>query len=245
MAESKKSLVAITGASSGIGEATARLFADAGHPLLLMARRVDKMEALNLPNTVCVKTDVTEYTQVESAIKQAEEKYGPVDLLVNNAGVMLLGQTDTQTIEEWEKMIDVNIKGVLNGIKVVYAAMKERKCGTIVNISSVAGRKVFDNHSVYCGTKFAVHALTDQMRAEAAAFDVRFLTIAPGVVETELLGHTTNSDIIEGYNQWKATLQDGKGLVSADVAEAIAYAYNQPQRVSIREIVLAPTRQGP
>mmetsp|Transcript_2396 Transcript_2396/g.2488 ORF Transcript_2396/g.2488 Transcript_2396/m.2488 type:complete len:276 (-) Transcript_2396:147-974(-) len=240
-----KSLIAITGASSGIGEATARLFADAGHPLLLMARRVDNMEALKLDNCLCVKTDVTDYDQVEAAVKQGESVYGPVGLLVNNAGVMLLGQTDSQTIEEWEQMIDVNVKGVLNGIKVVYGGMKERKMGTIVNVSSVAGRKGFDNHAVYCGTKFAVHAFTDQMRAEAAAFDVRFITIAPGVVETELLGHTTDSAIVDGYKQWKESLDSGKGLAAIDVAEAIGYAYNQPQRVCIREIVLAPTTQGP
>mmetsp|Transcript_30862 Transcript_30862/g.35142 ORF Transcript_30862/g.35142 Transcript_30862/m.35142 type:complete len:245 (+) Transcript_30862:672-1406(+) len=243
MAASKKPLVAITGASSGIGEGLAKFFSQLGHPLLLMARRVDKMEALNLPNTICVKTDVTEYAQIESAIKQAEEKYGPVDLMINNAGVMYLNMAEAQVVEEWDQMIDVNIKGVLNGIKAVFAGMKERKSGTIVNVSSTCGRKLFATASVYCATKFAVHALTEQMREEAAPANVRFITIAPGFVESELREHISD-DNIRGYvNQAEKALPEG-ALKASHVAEAIAFAYNQPQWVCIREIVLAPTGQA-
>lgn len=238
---SKKGLVVITGASSGIGEATARAFADLGHPLLLIARRLDRLEALKLPRTLCEQVDVTNREQFQSAIDKAEQQYGPTDCLVNNAGVMLLGQGDSQDPNEWDQMIQVNIIGVLNGIHSVLPGMKSRRNGTIINISSIAGRKTFPNHSVYCGTKSAVHALTEQMREEASSFDVRFLTIAPGVVETELLSHTTNDDIVENYNKWKKEM--GQPLESEDVARSILFAYQQPQRISIREIVLCPTRQ--
>ena len=238
---SKKGLVIITGASSGIGEATARAFADAGHPLLLLARRLDRLEALKLPNTLCEKVDVTNREQLQSAIEKAETQYGPTDCLVNNAGVMLLGLAESQDPKEWEQMVQVNIMGVLNGIHLVLPGMKSRRTGTIINISSIAGRKTFPNHSVYCGTKFAVHALTEQIREEASSHDVRFVTIAPGVVETELLSHSTSKEIVDNYKQWKK--QMGEPLESEDVARSILFAYQQPQRVCIREIVLCPTRQ--
>ena len=238
---SKKGLVVITGASSGIGEATARAFSDAGHPLLLLARRLDRLEALELPHTVCAKVDVTDREQIKSAVEKAEKKYGPVACLVNNAGVMLLGQGDTQDPEEWEQMVQVNIMGVLNGIHAVLSDMKERRHGTIINISSVAGRKTYPNHAVYCGTKFAVHAFTDQIREEVASFDVRFITIAPGVVETELLSHTTSKNIKDDYEKSKKEM--GQPLKSEDIARSILFAYQQPQSVCIREIVICPTGQ--
>jgi len=238
---SKKGLVVITGASSGIGEATARAFSEAGHPLLLLARRLDRLEALKLPNTLCEKVDVTNRDQIKSAIEKAEKQFGPTDCLVNNAGVMLLGLADTQDPKEWEQMVQVNIMGVLNGIHVVLPGMKERRTGTIINISSIAGRKTFPNHSVYCGTKSAVHAFTEQIREEASSYDVRFVTIAPGVVETELLSHTTSEEIVENYGKWKQEM--GQPLQSEDIATSILFAYQQPQRVCIREILLCPTRQ--
>ena len=238
---SKKGLVVITGASSGIGEATARAFSRLGHPLLLLARRLDRLEALKLPNTLCEKVDVTNLEQIKSAIAKAEKKFGPVDCLVNNAGVMFLGQADTQNPKEWEQMVQVNIMGVLNGIHVVLPGMKQRRSGTIINISSIAGRKTFPNHAVYCGTKSGVHAFTEQIREEASSYDVRFITIAPGVVETELLSHTTSQEIVTGYQQWKK--QMGQPLQSEDIADSILFAYQQPQRVCIREILLCPTRQ--
>lgn len=238
---SKKGLVVITGASSGIGEAAARSFSEAGHPLLLLARRLDRLEALKLPNTLCEKVDVTNRDEIISAVEKAEKKYGPVDCLINNAGVMLLGTADLQDPKEWEQMVQVNIIGVLNGIHVVLSGMKERRTGTIINVSSVGGRKTYLNHSVYCGTKFSVHAFTEQMREEAASYDVRFITIAPGVVETELLSHTTSKQIVKDYEQWKKDM--GQPLQSEDVARSILFAYQQPQRICIREIVLCATRQ--
>ncbi|SDI96848.1 NADP-dependent 3-hydroxy acid dehydrogenase YdfG [Ferrimonas sediminum] len=234
-------LIVITGASSGIGEATARTLSAQGHPLLLLARRVDKLEALNLPNTLCRKVDVTDRDSFAAAIADAEAQFGPVDCLVNNAGVMLLGDADSQDPAEWQQMLDVNVMGLLNGIHLVLAKMRERKCGTIINISSVAGRKTFPNHVAYCGTKFAVHGLSETLREEVCGDDVRVITIAPGAVETELLGHTTRQDIKDGYGEWKDSM--GGVLAAQDVANAIEYAYHQPQNVHIREIVLTTTRQ--
>ena len=236
-------LIAITGASSGIGAALAQAFAKAGHPLLLMARRIDRLEALDLPDTVCSAVDVTDRVGLKRAVAQAEATYGPVDCLVNNAGVMLLGQLQDQNPEEWRQMVDVNILGVMNGIQAVLGDMMARRMGTIVNISSVAGRKTFANHAAYCATKFAVHALTENAREEAAARNVRFITVAPGAVETELLGHTTSGHIKDSYESWKKGM--GGALAAEDVARAVLFAYQQPQGVCLREIVLAATRQGP
>ncbi|PMS75057.1 oxidoreductase [Vibrio parahaemolyticus] len=238
-----KKLVVITGASSGIGEAIARRFSEEGHPLLLVARRVERLEALNLPNTLCEKVDVTDQASLITAIEKAEAQFGPADVLVNNAGVMLLGQIDTQDAAEWKRMFDVNVLGLLNGMHSVLAPMKARNSGTIINISSIAGKKTFPDHAAYCGTKFAVHAISENVREEVAASNVRVTTIAPGAVETELLSHTTSQDIKEGYDAWKVDM--GGVLAADDVARAVMFAYQQPQNVCIREIALAPTKQQP
>ncbi|BDU38951.1 putative Short-chain dehydrogenase/reductase SDR [Vibrio nigripulchritudo MADA3029] len=234
-------LIVITGASSGIGEATAKKLSAEGYSLLLLARRIEKLEALNLPNTLCRKVDVTDVESFKSAIEEAEAQFGPVDGLINNAGVMLLGNAHEQNPQEWKTMFDVNVMGLLNGIHVVLAKMKARKSGTVINISSIAGRKTFPSHAAYCGTKFAVHAITENIREEVADDSVRMITIAPGAVETELLSHTTSDEIKAGYEDWK----EGMGGVIApeDIANAISYAYNQPQNVCVREIVIAATRQ--
>lgn len=238
-----KKLVVITGASSGIGEAIARRFSEEGHPLLLVARRVERLEALNLPNTLCEKVDVTDQASLITAIDKAEAQFGPADVLVNNAGVMLLGQIDTQDAAEWKRMFDVNVLGLLNGMHSVLASMKARNSGTIINISSIAGKKTFPDHAAYCGTKFAVHAISENVREEVAASNVRVTTIAPGAVETELLSHTTSQDIKDGYDAWKVDM--GGVLTADDVARAVMFAYQQPQNVCIREIALAPTKQQP
>ncbi|EJX1332235.1 oxidoreductase [Vibrio parahaemolyticus] len=238
-----KKLVVITGASSGIGEAIARRFSEEGHPLLLVARRVERLEALNLPNTLCEKVDVTDQASLITAIEKAEAQFGPADVLVNNAGVMLLGQIDTQDAAEWKRMFDVNVLGLLNGMHSVLASMKARNSGTIINISSIAGKKTFPDHAAYCGTKFAVHAISENVREEVAASNVRVTTIAPGAVETELLSHTTSQDIKDGYDAWKVDM--GGVLAADDVARAVMFAYRQPQNVCIREIALAPTKQQP
>jgi len=238
-----KKLIVITGASSGIGEAIARRLSEAGHPLLLLARRVERLVELNLPNTLCEKVDVTDKTTFEAAIAKAEQQFGPVDGLVNNAGVMLLGQIDSQEANEWKQMFDVNVIGLLNGMQAVLAPMMARNSGTIINISSIAGKKTFPNHAAYCGTKFAVHAISENVREEVAASNVRVTTIAPGAVETELLSHTTSQEIKAGYDDWK--LEMGGVLAADDIARAVEFAYNQPQNVCVREIALAPTKQQP
>jgi len=238
-----KELIVITGASSGIGEATAKDFSKLGHPLLLIARRVDKLEALNLPNTICAKVDVTDFNLLTLTIKSAEEKYGKTGCLINNAGAMLLGSIDTQNISEWQKMYDLNVMAVLNSMQAVLGDMKKRKSGTIINISSVAGKKTFPAHAAYCGTKFAIHGISENVREEVAPFDVRVITIAPGTVETELLSHTTDDEIITGYEQWKESM--GGVLLPEDVSRSIQFVYAQPQNVNIRELVIAQTRQEP
>ncbi|QMV52681.1 SDR family oxidoreductase [Ewingella americana] len=243
MSHAAKALIVITGASSGIGLATAKLLSSRGHALLLLARRVEPMNALNLPNTLCRAVDVTDIDAFSAAVKEAEQQFGPVDALVNNAGVMLLGGVDQQNPTEWEHMLSVNVKGLLNGVHAVTKGMIERKAGTIINISSVAGRKTFPNHVVYVGTKFAVHGMSENLREELSPHNVRVIVIAPGAVETELLSHTTNDEIKAGYQEWKQEM-GGKVLSAEDVAHAIDYAYSQPQYVCVREIVLAATRQG-
>jgi len=238
-----KKLIVVTGASSGIGEAIARRLSDEGHPLLLLARRIDRLEALNLPNTLCEKVDVTDKASFVSAIEKAEQQFGAVDCIVNNAGAMLLGSLDTQDASEWKTMFDVNVIGLMNGMQAVLSPMIERKSGTIINVSSIAGRKTFPSHAAYCGTKFAVHAISENVREEVADANVRVTTIAPGAVETELLSHTTSTEIKDGYEDWKDSM--GGALVADDIARAVSYAYQQPQGVCVREIVIAATRQQP
>lgn len=243
MSPENKPLVVITGASSGIGAAIAQRFSEAGHPLLLVARRVEKIEALDLPNTMCRKVDVTDAAGFRAAIKDAEAAYGPVDCLVNNAGVMLLGQIDTQDPMEWQKMFDVNVMALLNGMQAVLGEMKARNGGTIINISSIAGKKSFPNHAAYVGTKFAVSAISENVREEVADTGVRVMAICPGAVETELLGHTTSQDIIDGYQDWKEAM--GGALIADDIARTAAFMYAQPQGVNIRDVIITATRQQP
>lgn len=238
-----KKLVVITGASSGIGQATAKHFSEQGHPLLLIARRVENLTALQLPNALCEQVDVTDKSTFDAAVVKAEALYGPVDCLVNNAGVMLLGQVDSQNASEWKNMFDVNVIGLLNGMQSVLSPMKARNTGTIINISSIAGRKTFANHAAYCGTKFAVHAISENVREEVADSNVRVITIAPGAVETELLSHTTSAEIKDGYQSWKEDM--GGAIKAQDIAGTIMFAYSQPQNVCIREIVIAATKQQP
>ncbi|MBA4710171.1 SDR family oxidoreductase [Aquitalea aquatica] len=234
-------LIIISGASSGIGAATARLLSSHGHPLLLLARRLERLQALQLPHTLCRAVDITDRAAVLQAVAEAEQQFGPADAIVNNAGVMLLGTMTQQDPAEWERMLEVNVKGLLNGIHAVLQGMVARRHGTIINVSSIAGRKTFPGHVAYCGSKFAVHAISENLREEVAGHNVRVITIAPGAVETELLSHTSDEAIKQGYQQWKQEM--GGVLAAEDVAETIRFAYQQPQRVAIREIVLAATGQ--
>jgi NADP-dependent 3-hydroxy acid dehydrogenase YdfG len=237
-----KKLIVITGASSGFGMALAKQFADDGYPLLLLARRVEKMEAMNLPNAICKKVDVTDAQVLESVIREAEAVYGKTDLLVNNAGVMLLGSIETQDSSEWKKMLDVNILGVMNGMKIVMNDMKERKSGTIINVSSMAGLQPFGNHAVYCASKYGVSGLTAVARGEMSAHNVRVLSVNPGAVATELLGHTTDQRIIDDYNAGIESF-GGLNITADDVARIIKFAYELPQSVSLRQIIITDTKQ--
>lgn len=237
-----KKLIVVTGASSGIGREIAKKFSNNGHPVLLLARRLEKMEELNLPNSLCKSVDVTNLEMVREAIKEAEQKFGKVDCLINCAGMMLLGHPQEQNFDEWNDMIDLNIKGILTGTNIVLKDMVQRNEGTIINISSIAGRKTFDNHAVYCGTKFAVHAITENIRKEVSQSNVRMITISPGVVETPLLSHTTDETIKSDYNEWKKSIE--AGLEPEKIASCIEFAYNQPQDICIREIVIAKTKQA-
>lgn len=241
-----KNLVVITGASSGFGKEMALLFSKAGYPTLLLARRVELIneyiEAEGLENAIAAKADVTDYDGFKAAIEDAEQKFGKTDLLINNAGMMLLGNIMDQNPNEWQTMINVNLMGVLNGMQIVLNQMVERNGGTIINISSIAGRKTFGNHAAYCATKFGVHALTETVREEVSGSNVRVLTIAPGAAETELLSHTTSTEIKDGYNAWKETM-GGLSMNPKQVANTALFMYEMPQEVSVREVLLAPTMQ--
>ncbi|KTR62620.1 oxidoreductase [Exiguobacterium indicum] len=237
----KTGFIAITGATSGIGHAIARTFIQKGYRVLLLGRRIDRLTSLASDDVLIRQVTATDRAALDAALADATEAFGPVEAIINNAGRMLLGQIETQDAEEWEEMFDVNALGVLHGMQAVLPSMVERKTGTIINISSIAGKKTFADHAAYVGTKFAVHAMSENVRSEVASHSVRVMTIAPGVVETELLGHTTSDAIKDGYNEWKQSI-DG-GLDPQVVADTVLFAFEQPQHVNIREIVLAPTKQ--
>ncbi len=236
-----KPLVAITGASSGIGEATARVFSGAGHPLLLMARRLDRMESLDLPECLCRKVDVRNRDAISAAVNEAESMYGPVDCLFNNAGIARLGDIGLQNPLEWDESIDINTKGVMNTLHAVVNSMKERQSGTIVNMSSIAGRKVYPDHTVYCGTKFFVHAVSESLRGYLAPHRVRVIVISPGIINTEVLNHVTDQNTLKNYKDNKERI--GGGISADHVAKMILFAYQMPQNVLIQEMVVTPTGQ--
>ena len=242
MMENKK-LIAITGTSSGIGAAMAKAFSSASYPLLLMARRIELMEAMNLPNAICREVDVLDLEGMKSAISEAEDAHGKVDCMINNAGVMINGKPQSQNPEDWQKMLDVNIRGVLNGIHLVLKDMVERQSGTIINMGSIAGIKTFPDHTVYCGTKFAVHAITENIREEVSGSNVRLINIAPGMVYTELLDHGCEEEARKGWMDYAE--QIGGALKPDSIAESVLFSYQMPQEVCVREIVICPTGQEP
>ena len=237
-----KPLAVITGASAGIGAAIARTLSAVGHPLLLTARRVDRLRELDLPDTVCRQNDVADVEGFRAAVAEAEELHGPVDLLVNNAGWLDLSAFKNQEPEHWQGMFETNVVGLLNTTSVVFSSMLERRGGTIVNIGSTAGHRYGPNHVVYVGTKFAVRGLTEGLRAEAAGSGVRVVLISPGLVDTDLLSRSTQADLIEAYQANKDRLQGG--LRPDDVAGAVLFAYQQPPEVTVRELIIAPTASG-
>jgi len=236
-----KPLVAITGASSGIGEAVARAFSAAGHPVLLMARRLDRMQALGLPQAVLRAVDVRDRTAIAAAVADAEAEYGPVDMMFANAGVARLGDIATQPPEDWDEMIDINTKGVMNTVHAVMNGMIARKHGTLFMMSSIAGRKVYPDHTVYCGTKYFVHAVSESLRSYLAPHDVRVIVLSPGIIDTEVLDGVRDPATLAAYKANKTAI--GGGIPADVVADLMLHAYNLPQRAIVQEIVMTPTRQ--
>lgn len=234
-------LTVITGASSGIGEACARAFSAAGFPLLLLARRLDRMEAFGLPNTLCRAVDVQDRAAIAASVAAAEAQFGPVDCVINNAGVARLANILEQDPLEWDEMIAINATGVMNVLHAVMNGMAERRRGTIINMSSIAGRKVYPDHTVYCGTKYFVHAVSESIRGKLAPYDVRVIVISPGIVETEVLDHVTDPTTLRNYRENKVRI--GGGISADHVAQTMLFAYQMPQNVLIQEICITPTRQ--
>ena len=243
----KDKSIIITGASSGIGEATAKLLAKNGAKLILGARRLDRLENLVKEikseggEAVAIKADVTNREDCKRLASIANEKFGRIDVLVNNAGVMPLSFLDKLKIEEWDRMIDTNIKGVLYCFASVLPTMKTQKSGHIVNISSVAGRRVMKGGAVYCASKFAVTAVSEGIRQELSARDnIRVTCIEPGAVTTELGNSITDNDVIQGFSKAMAGVTF---MQPNDIAESILYAISQPNRVNVNEILIMPTEQ--
>ncbi len=245
----KNKVAIITGASSGIGEATAKALAAEGAKVVLAARRVERLEKLKDEiesaggQAIAVKTDVVNRKEVENMAKEALGAFGKIDILINNAGLMPLSFIKNLHVEEWEKMVDVNLKGALYAIAAVLPNMEDNKSGHIVNISSIAGRKLFPGAAVYCATKFGITALSEGMRMELSKpFNIRITSIEPGAVATELTQSFTDQELIDQWN-------DGRRdhlvpLKAEDIANAIIYAVTQPEGVSVNEILVIPTMQG-
>ncbi|WP_338973103.1 SDR family oxidoreductase [Spiroplasma endosymbiont of Panorpa germanica] len=239
--KNNKPLIAITGASSGIGLACAKIFESQGYPLLLMARRVELIEELDLKNSIAVKLDVRDFGEFKKAIQIGEKTYGPVDLLINNAGVMPVDWFISQDHSEKMDMIDINLKGVINGMDCVLENMTKRKHGTIINVGSVAGRWTSDWRAVYNASKFGVHALTEAVRREVSDSGVRISLIAPAIVDTNLLNTSTNLEIVEKYKTMKKKINNG--LSSEEIAQQINYIYSLPQHIAIKELVISHVNQ--
>lgn len=239
MSTIKSKVVLITGASSGIGETTAEILAKAGHIVLVAARRTDRLNALakrigQAGGTArAYQLDVTSRENFQAVVAAARAEFGSVDVLVNNAGLMPLSPMSALKADEWDRMIDVNIKGVLNGIEAVLAEMEQRG-GHIINVASIAAHTVFPTCAVYCGTKFAVRAISNGLRMESKK--VRVTTVSPGVVESELAHTTTDA----ATRQW---LEDFRqvALKPEAIANAIAYAIAQPDDVNVDEMIIQPT----
>ncbi|RWK42310.1 SDR family oxidoreductase [Mesorhizobium sp.] len=236
-----KQLVAVTGASSGIGEAVAKAFSRAGHPVLMMARRLERMQALNLPVSMARQVDVRDRAAIATAVKEAEAEFGPVDMLFANAGIARLADIGRQPPEEWDEMIDINTKGVLNSVHAVMSGMMERRHGTLFMMSSIAGRKIYPDHTVYCGTKFFVHAVSESLRDYLSDYDVRVVVLSPGVIETEVLSGVLDPQTLANYKANK--LKIGGGIGPEHVADLMLHTYQMPQNALVQEIVITPTRQ--
>ncbi len=236
----------VTGASSGIGEATAEALAAEGATVVVAARREDRLADLtkriegNGGRVLAAACDVTDEAQAHGLIRKAEDEFGRVDILVNNAGVMLLSTVGKGLSEEWRRMFDVNVLGLLYATDAAIETMKKQGGGHLVNVSSVAGRKVTrDSSGVYAGSKFAVGAISEGLRQELLEDNIRVTIVEPGAVATELTDHITDEDARESLGG----ILNLEILQAEDIANAIVYAVTQPERVSVNEILIRPTQQ--
>lgn len=248
MTDSLKNKVAIiTGASSGIGEATARRLAESGARVVLAARRVERLEALAADiehregTALVAPTDVTDERSVQRLARAALDAFGRIDILINNAGIMPLSPISKLKVEEWDRMIDVNIKGVLYCVAATLPTMLEQGSGHIINVSSVAGRRPFPTGTVYSATKFAVRAISQGLRLELSPIKgIRVTDIEPGVVATELTHHITDN---ETANRFQEMWAEKTPLESIDIAETILFVLSRPNHVNVNEVLVRPTDQ--
>jgi NADP-dependent 3-hydroxy acid dehydrogenase YdfG len=237
-------VVIITGASSGIGEAVAKHLVAKGALVSLAARRKDKLDALVQEITagggqaISFVTDVTKRTEVEALVRGTVDAFGKLDVMFNNAGLMPLSRLENLHFEEWEKMIDTNIKGVLYGIGAALPIFKDQKRGHFINVSSVAGHRVGPGSAVYAGTKFAVRAISEGLRQEVKPYNIRTSIISPGAIKTELPDTITDDKI-------RDTMQPVLDIAISpeSIARAVAYVIEQPEDFDVNEIILRPTAQ--
>ena len=238
-------VIVITGASSGLGEAAARHLSSQGATLVLGARRVERIETLAKEliarggRALAVVTDVTQFDQVQRLVDTAVETYGRIDVIINNAGLMPHSPLDRRKVDDWNRTIDVNIKGVLYGIGAVLPIMQKQKSGHIINVSSVAGHKVRAGGVVYAATKHAVRVISEGLREEVKPYDIRTTVISPGAVDTELTDSITEPDVAENMKKFYAQV----AVPAESFARAVAFAISQPAEVDINEILYRPTRQ--
>jgi len=238
-------VVVITGASSGLGAATARLLAKQGASVALAARRTDRIDQLAAEindaggKALAVATDVTDREQVKALVDTAVETFGKVDVMLNNAGLMPLAPLEDLKTYEWDQMIDVNLKGVLNGIAAALPYMKNQKSGHFINVSSVYGHKLGPDATVYCATKFAVRALSEGLRQEVKPYNIRTTVISPGAVATELLEHISDETIQAQTKDFVSQI----AVPAETFARMVAFAINEPPNVDVNEILFRPTAQ--
>lgn len=234
-------VVIITGASSGIGETTARLLASKGVHTVIGARRLERLEALASDiraeggSGVVQQLDVTNLDQMKAIIEVAMSRFGRVDAIVNNAGVMPLSPLEALKIEEWNRMIDVNIRGVLHGIAAGLPIMKKQGFGHVINLASIGAYEVTPTAAVYCATKYAVKAITDGLRQEVAGQGIRVTLVSPGVTESELAESISDTEAREFMKEYRRI-----ALPASAIARAIAYALEQPTNVDVNEMVIRP-----
>lgn len=244
----KGKTVIITGASSGIGEATAIKLAKEGANVVLTARSEDKLKDLqskikkeNGGEAIVVPADVTKKEDLKKVVDKTKEKFNSIDALINNAGLMPLSYVKNLHTDEWDTMVDVNIKGVLNGVAAVLPTMMEQKSGNIINISSSAGRKIYPGGAVYCATKSAVRMFSEGLRQELAPnFNINVTSIEPGFVDTALTETITDDEVKEDM---MSNFKEMTPLEAEDIAEAIYYSLTQPKRANINDVYIMPTQQ--